>query len=211
MKEGAESAHPFANPGRTKLALTSFGVRLAHPLRTPSRWISMANAVETVIDLRLPSGHWCTVPVGMPFCAQSPIALRIDEEDACGELVWGEARLPVRLVPAPRFAARRTRSGARMGSFAALHDRLLVLHPFLGCGFFARERRLACQFCAYDSPLNAAEPPLRPALDLVEALHAALAEREVDTVLLYAGFSPEPDRGLGRLAPIVALLRRHLG
>ncbi|RME81008.1 MAG: sodium/sulfate symporter, partial [Zetaproteobacteria bacterium] len=63
----------------------------------------------------------------------------------------------------------------------------------------------------YDSPLNAAEPPLRPALDLVEALHAALAEREVDTVLLYAGFSPEPDRGLGRLAPVIALLRRHLG
>ena len=206
----AAGAHPFGNPGRTKLALVTWGVRLEGRFRRPSRWIAAAGAAETVLDLRLPSGHFCTVPVGMPFCEGSPIALAPDEARGEARLVWGGEELPVELVPAPRFYRRRTRGGARMGSFAALHDRLLLLHPWLGCGFFARGNE-ACRFCLYDSMLNAPEPPLRDPLELVEAVRAAMAEREVDTVYLYNGFSPAPDRGLRRLAPVVALLRRHLG
>jgi len=205
-----QAAHPFSNPGRTKLALVSLGVSLPEGLAQAFRWVSMANAVETVIDLRLPSGHFCTVPVGTPAAEKSPISLLLRSEDGKAELRWGSERLPAQLVPAPSFYRRRTKNGARMGSFAALHDRLLVLYPYQGCGFFARKGE-ACRFCLYDSMLNAERPPLRDPLELVEAVHAALAEREVDTVYLYSGFSPEPDRGLERLAGVVALLRRHLG
>ncbi len=206
----SEDRHPFANPGRTKLALVSRGVALPDGLPESSRWVSQANAAETVIDLRLPSGHFCTVPVGQRYTEKSPISLRVRPGTSEGMLEWEGEHLPVQLLPAPTFYSKRTRSGARMGSFAALHERLLILHPFLGCGFFARKGE-ACQYCLYDSMLNDEEPPMRDPLELVEVVQAAMAEREIDTVYLYNGFSPEPDAGLRRLVSVIALLRRHLG
>jgi anion transporter len=200
--------HPFANPGRTKLALVSRGLALPDGLPHASRYIAQANAVEAVVDIRLPSGQFCTVPVGQPYTEASGFALR--GADGQAALHCGGESQPVTLIEAPRFYRQLTRSGARMGSFSALHDRLLMLHPFMGCGFFA-ESGQACAYCQYDSMLNAAEPPLRDALELVEVVRAALGEREVDTVYLYNGYSPAPDTGLSRLIPLIALLRKHLG
>ena len=200
--------HPFANPGRTKLSLVSRGVALPKGLSHPSRWIADANAVETVIDIRLPSGHFCTVPVGQPYTKKSTFLLH---ETASGfHLSCAGEKQAVDVIETPSFYRKTTRSGARMGSFASLHDKLLMLQPTLGCGFFA-EQNLACCYCQYDSMLNELEPPLRDPLDLVEVVRAALEEREVDTVYLYNGFAPGHDAGLGRLLPVIALLRRHLG
>ncbi len=201
--------HPFANPGRTKLALVSRGVALPEPLAHPSRYISQANAVESVIDIRLPSGHFCTVPVGQPYTEASGFALRGNEEEGFSLHCGGETS-PIELVAVPKFYQQRTRSGARMGTIASLHDRLLILHPLLGCGFFATKGQ-ACGYCQYDSMLNDATPPMRDPLELVEVVRAALLERDIDTVYLYNGFSPQDDAGLRRLVPVVALLRKHLG
>ncbi len=121
----------------------------------------------------------------------------------------GEESQPVNVQAVPDYYHRQTHSGARMGAFSALHDRLLILHPFLGCGFFSL-KDAACQYCQYDSMLNEHVPPLRDPLELVEVLHAAQAGRDVDTVYLYNGFSPDAACGLGRLLPVVELLRRHL-
>ena len=200
--------HPFANPGRTKLSLVSRGVALPEGLPQASRWISQANAIETVLDIRLPTGQMCTVPVGQPYTEKSTFSLHHQGDKT--ELHCAGEVSPVTLLPAPAFYQKTTRSGARMGSFAALHDRLLILHPFLGCGFFNKPGQ-ACQYCQYDSMLNAAEPPLRDPLELVETVRAALAEREVDTVYLYNGYSPSDDVGLRKLVAVVALLRKHLG
>lgn len=200
--------HPFANPGRTKLSLVSRGVALPEGLSQPSRWIAQANAAETVIDIRLPSGHFCSVPVGQPYTEKSTFQLH--EKDDGFHLNCAGEQQTVELVEAPSFYSQTTRSGARMGSFTSLHDKLLILNPLLGCGFFA-ERGLACHYCQYDSMLNDVEPPLRDSLDLVEVVRAALDEREVDTVYLYNGYAPGEDAGLARLVPIIALLRRHLG
>jgi sodium-dependent dicarboxylate transporter 2/3/5 len=200
--------HPFANPGRTKLSLVSRGVALPEGLSQPSRWIAQANAAETVIDIRLPSGHFCSVPVGQPYTEESTFLLH-EDQDGFHLSCAGEEQ-EIELVEAPSFYSRTTRSGARMGSFASLHDKLLILNPLLGCGFFA-ERGLACHYCQYDSMLNEIEPPLRDSLDLVEVVRAALDEREVDTVYLYNGYAPGEDAGLARLVPIIDLLRRHLG
>jgi len=202
--------NPFANPGRTKLALVSEGVSLPDGLRDASRWVAQANASESVIDIRLPSGHFATVPVAQPYTEQSPISLTQEDADGCAELCWGSEHLDVQVLPAPAFYRQKTRSGARMGSFSSLHENLLMLHPLMGCGFFANQGE-ACQYCQYDSMLNQAEPPMRDPLELVEVVRAALAEREVDTVYLYNGFSPDDDAGLNRLVPVIALLRRHLG
>jgi hypothetical protein len=200
--------HPFANPGRTKLSLVSRGVALPEGLSQPSRWIAQANAAETVIDIRLPSGHFCSIPVGQPYTEESTFLLH-EDQDGFHLSCAGEEQ-EIELVEAPSFYSKITRSGARMGSFASLHDKLLILNPLLGCGFFA-ERGLACQYCQYDSMLNEAEPPLRDSLDLVEVVRAALDEREVDTVYLYNGYAPGSDAGLARLVPVIDLLRRHLG
>lgn len=200
--------HPFANPGRTKLSLVSRGVALPEGLQHASKWISQANAIETVLDIRLPTGQLCTVPVGQPYTQKSSFSLT----EKGGEAVLhcaGEVS-DVTLLPAPSFYQKTTRSGARMGSFCALHDRLLILHPFLGCGFFNQPGQ-ACRYCQYDSMMNEAEPPLRDPLELVEAVRAALDEREVDTVYLYNGYSPSDDIGLRKLAAVIALLRKHLG
>jgi len=200
--------HPFANPGRTKLSLVSRGVALPEGLQHASQWVSQANAIETVLDVRLPSGVLCTVPVGQPYTQASSFSLvRQNGKDV---LHCGGEEAEVTLLPAPSFYQKNTRSGARMGSFSALHDRLLILHPFLGCGFFSQPGK-ACQYCQYDSMMNEQEPPLRDPLELVEAVRAALAEREVDTVYLYNGYSPSDDVGLRRLVPVIALLRKHLG
>ncbi len=198
----------FENPGRTKLALVTYGVALPAGLPHASRWISQANAVETVLDLRLPSGHFATVPVGQPFTEKSPITLHATDGRAW--LRHGRSKLAVELLPAPRYYHRLTRGGARMGSFSSLHDKLLILQPLMGCGFFARPGE-ACGYCQYDSMLNAPIPPLRDPLELVEVVRAALSEREVDTVYLYNGHVPGDQAGLDRLLPVVSLLRRHLG
>ncbi len=200
--------HPFANPGRTKLALVSRGLALPDGLPHASRFVAQANAVETVVDLRLPSGQFCTVPVGQPYTEESGFALQVT--DGRAELHCGGEVQPVELIRTPVFYRKQTRSGARMGSFSALHDKLLILHPFMGCGFFARPGQ-ACAYCQYDSMLNEAEPPMRDPLELVEVVRAALEEREVDTVYLYNGFAPGADAGLARLIPLIALLRKHLG
>jgi len=198
----------FDNSGRTKLALVTYGVSLPEGLPHASRWISQANAVETVLDLRLPSSHFATVPVGQPFTEDSPIALHVANGKSW--LAHRHETMPVRLLPAPSYYHRTTRAGARMGSFSSLHDKLLILHPLLGCGFFSRAGQ-ACGYCQYDSMLNDAIPPLRDPLELVEVVRAALAERDVDTVYLYNGHVPGEQAGLDRLIPLVSLLRRHLG
>jgi len=201
--------HPFANPGRTKLSLVSRGVALPDGLKQASKWVAQANAIETVVDIRLPTGQMCTVPVGQPYTEQSTFKLQQRSDGGCELHCAGEVS-EVTLLPAPAFYQKTTRSGARMGSFSALHDRLLILHPFLGCGFFNKSDQ-ACQYCQYDSMMNAAEPPLRDPLELVETVRAALVEREVDTVYLYNGYSPSNDVGLRKLVPVIALLRKHLG
>jgi len=200
----------FENPGRTKLALVSRGVALPAGLPQASHWVSQVNGTESVVDLRLPSGHFATVPLGQPYTELSPISLLPEDAEGCVRIVCGGQELPVQLLPAPRFYHQRSRNGARLGSFSSLHERLLLLQPLMGCGFFA-ENRQACLYCQYDSMLNDETPPLRDPLELVEVVHAALAEREVETVYLYNGFAPGEDAGLRRLAPVIALLRRHLG
>jgi len=200
--------HPFANPGRTKLSLVSRGVALPEGLQHASKWISQANAIETVLDIRLPTGQLCTVPVGQPYTQNSSFSLT--EKDGKAVLHCAGETSDVTLLPAPSFYQKTTRSGARIGSFCALHDRLLILHPFLGCGFFNQPDQ-ACRYCQYDSMVNEAEPPLRDPLELVEAVRAALDEREVDTVYLYNGYSPSDDVGLRKLVAVIALLRKHLG
>jgi len=197
----------FGNPGLTKLALVSFGASLPDGLDRPSQWISQTNAGETVIDLVLPSGHWTSVPVGQPYTESSPVKLVQRQGNyliACD----GE-ELPVEMQRVPDFYRQRTKHGARMGAFSALHDKVLILHPFLGCGFFAMQNR-SCRYCLYDSMLNERVPPLRDPLELVEVLQAAEMEREIDTLYLYNGFSPDPACGLQRLLPVIELLRRHL-
>ncbi|HID35972.1 MAG TPA: sodium/sulfate symporter, partial [Ghiorsea sp.] len=204
-----DDLHPFSNPGRTKLSLVSRGLALPNGLPDASRWLAQTNAAESVLDLRLPSGHFCSVPVGQPYTEESGFSIQsVDGNQAtleCG----GELEV-VELVEAPSFYKKLTRKGSRMGSFASLHDRLLILQPFMGCGFFANKAD-ACAYCQYDSMLNEAEPPLRDPLELVEVVVAALEEREIDTVYLYNGFSPSDDMGLSKLLPAIALLRRHLG
>lgn len=203
-----DDLHPFSNPGRTKLALVSRGLALPEGLPDASRYVAQANAVESVVDVRLPSGQFCTVPVGQPFTEASGMALHV--ENGVAELRCGGEVQRIQLLEAPRFYRRKTRSGARMGSFSSLHDSLLMLHPLMGCGFFAHSG-MACGYCQYDSMLNEAEPPLRDPLELVEVVRAALAERDLDTVYLYNGASPGDDAGLSRLIPVIALLRKHLG
>jgi len=204
-----DDLHPFSNPGRTKLSLVSRGLALPNGLPEASRWLAQTNGAESVLDLRLPNGSFCSVAVGQPYTEESGFALESVEGNKAVLLCGGETET-VELVAAPAFYKKRTRKGSRMGSFASLHDRLLILQPFMGCGFFAQKNE-ACAYCQYDSMLNETEPPLRDALELVEVVLAALEEREVDTVYLYNGFSPTDDVGLSRLLPVIALLRRHLG
>ncbi len=204
-----DDLHPFSNPGRTKLSLVSRGLALPDGLKGASRWLAQTNGVETVLDLRLPSGHFCSVPVGLPYTQDSGFSLQSLEGNKATLECGGEIEV-VELVQAPEFYKKLTRKGSRMGSFASLHDKLLILQPFMGCGFFAQQDK-ACAYCQYDSMLNDAQPPLRDPLELVEVVLAALAEREVDTVYLYNGFSPSDDVGLSQLLPVIALLRRHLG
>ncbi len=204
-----DDLHPFSNPGRTKLSLVSRGLALPHGLPEASRWLAQTNGAETVLDLRLPSGHFCSVPVGQPYTEESGFSIASVHGNKA-VLECGGEQETVELVEAPAFYKQRTRQGSRMGSFASLHDKLLILQPFMGCGFFANKGE-ACAYCQFDSMLNEAEPPLRDPLELVEVVVAALAEREIDTVYLYNGFAPSDDAGLSKLLPVIALLRRHLG
>ena len=204
-----DDLHPFSNPGRTKLSLVSRGVALPQPLPNASQWLAHINGVETTLDVRLSSGHFCSIPVGQPYTEASAFSIASVHGNKAVLCCAGEQET-VELIQAPAFYKQRTRQGSRMGSFASLHDKLLILQPFMGCGFFDKQGK-ACAYCQFDSMLNAEKPPLRDPLELVEVVRAALEEREVDTVYLYNGYSPGDDAGLQQLVPVIALLRRHLG
>ncbi|MDQ6975634.1 MAG: DASS family sodium-coupled anion symporter [Mariprofundaceae bacterium] len=203
--------HLFDNPGRTKLALATLGVALPKGLGKATRWVAQSNAIETVIDLRLPSGHFCTVPIALPYTQASPISLIPTSAEGCASLLHEGEQLDVQLLPAPMYYSQKTRLGHRMGQFSSLHENLLLLHPVMGCDFFMTPN-MSCQYCQYDALMGNAIPTLRDPLELVEVVHAALVEREIETVYLYHGFSNnESDAGLKSLVAVIALLRRHLG
>ena len=119
MQLASTDLHPFANPGRTKLSLVSRGVALPDGLPHASRWISQTNAIETVLDIRLPTGQLCTVPVGQPYTQQSTFSLQRQGDKSL--LVCAGEQAEIELIEAPSFYQKTTRSGARMGSFSALH------------------------------------------------------------------------------------------
>ena len=204
-----DDLHPFANPGRTKLSLVSRGLALPKHFPHASQWLAHINGMETTLDVRLSSGHFCSVPVGQPYTEASTFSIDSVQGNQAVLSCAGEQET-VELIQTPAFYKQYTRQGSRMGSFASLHDKLLILQPFMGCGFFDKQGE-ACAYCQFDSMLNAEQPPLRDPLELVEVVRAALDERDVDTVYLYNGFSPGADAGLLQLVPVIALLRRHLG
>ena len=108
-----DDLHPFSNPGRTKLSLVSRGLALPDGLPDSSRWLAQSNSAESTLDLRLPSGHFCSVPVGQPYTEASGFSLKLGSNGKAIMSCGGEWET-VELVVAPAFYSKLTRKGSRM-------------------------------------------------------------------------------------------------
>src|SRR5262249_15607317 len=105
-------------------------------------------------------------------------------------VVWGKP---------PRFYDRTTSRGTPMGAIASVRRRHLLVAPGGPCGFAARGT--PCPFCLEGARATAARAGRIDASEVVEVVHAALAERRVDAIYLNSCAFDADDGGIVFLTP----------
>ncbi|HWP64978.1 MAG TPA: radical SAM protein, partial [Candidatus Limnocylindria bacterium] len=116
--------------------------------------------------------------------------------------------VPVVCGRPPRFYDRTTSHGTPMHEVATVRGRHLVIAPGGACGFATRGT--PCPFCLEGARSTGGRAGHLDVLDVVEVVHAALAERRVDAVYFNSCAFDAEDGGISFVAPYVEAVRRHV-
>lgn len=171
------------NPALLKLDLAFAGARLGAGVRDHpdmAGWHAAADRGASALDLVLADDVWVSVPIVAHAAA-------FELRAAGDSFVVARGAAPpqeVRIVPPPRFAAQRTRSGVPMGRFARAYGGYLVIQPH-------------------------GDPAVAVA-DVVETVRAAFAEGAVEFVYLHHPAAAGDDAGAVFLEPYVRAIKRHV-
>jgi hypothetical protein len=176
-----------ANPVLLKLMLAQYGVADRE---------NAGGACEIMLDGEIPARALIN--------PQSPIALSGGEPPTTVRVNGTSA--PIRLVPPPKFAARRNARGVRLGDIVEVRGGYATVDLGGGCGLAEPGR--ACAFCM-GRELTERAGELWPVDEVVEALRAAFEEGDAEFVHFRLGYFPGDDAGLSVLRPYLDALRRH--
>lgn len=195
------------NPGLLKLDLSIRGTRLGESLKKRPdilRLPAVRNPVARSIELVLPESVSVSVPVGEAFTKASPFLLELDGDRT---ILSGDGDpCEVQVVSAPRYYAKKTRSGIPMWRVASNYGAYISINPSSRCGF--SRRGTSCSFCDVSTQALDRDKPL-PIADVIDTLRAAFAEGAVEFVYLHIGYIDSEDAGVEFLEPYVRAIKRH--
>jgi hypothetical protein len=185
------------SPARLKAALAAGGLRLDPRLQA-------GVAAADTIELELPE----RLMVAARITETTPYLLTSRGTQSVLEAEGGTPAVPVVFGKPPRFYDRTTSQGTPMRAIATVRGRHLVIAPGGPCGFAVRGT--PCPFCLEGARATAARAGRIDAAEVVEVVHAALAERRVDAVYLNTCAFDADDGGIIFLTPYIEALKRHV-
>jgi radical SAM protein (TIGR04043 family) len=168
--------------------LQSAGLRLEADLETRSGGAGPSDAGMLWID-----GVPATVPTGAPYVAESPYALRADD-DGFG-VYRGSVRLAeARPAPQPKFYQLRTADDIPYWKIALMHLDSLASTVLQTCTYWGNSDQ--CQFCGIGLSLRDGRTIAKKTPEMLAEV--AVAARELDGAVdatLTTGSTATPDRG----------------
>jgi hypothetical protein len=189
-------------PSQLKAALAIGGLRLDASAQAGRHTVSEA------IDLELPrhlavSARVVTDGEPAPYVLTAR-AGRSFIEDAARET----PAVPVQQEQPPRFYERTTSQGTPMGKVGSIRGHHLVVSPGGACGFSVRGA--PCPFCLEGARASGTRAAHVHPTEVVEVVHAAMAERPIEVVYINSSAFDAEDGGIAFLAPYVEAVRRHV-
>ncbi len=177
---------------------------LEERLRREGHWLAVGTDQHR-LELRLP-GRIVVTPLVVNSCGRDT-PWRLTATDGAWFLERGSDRHRVWLESPPSFYRQRTSSGRRVGDFAQLFGRTLVLGGAQACGYSLSG--IACRFCRVGSRAESEQKFGITAHEAAEALTIASRERSLEHVLLPAASFDAEDGGVREIEPLVKAVRRH--
>jgi len=201
------------NPGLLKLDLYCQGLRLddsCHVADDGRAILRTRAGLGSGLELILPGGLWTNVPVAEPFAAASPYSLhrvRGRYEIRCGL----EPIAPVRLAPRPAWYDRLTSTGKPMTRVGTLQGTYLGIYPARVCDYWREKpERTNCHFCSVGLNLGADDAPEKSVDEVMEVVHAAIAESRITYVDFNTGHY-EGESYLDILEPYLRRVKQETG
>jgi radical SAM protein (TIGR04043 family) len=168
--------------------LQSVGLRVEAELETRQGGAGPSDAGMLWID-----GVPTTVPTSAPYVAESPYALRADD-DGFG-IYQGPVRLAeARPAPQPNFYSMRTADGVEYWKIALMHLDSLASTVLQTCAYWGNSDQ--CQFCGIGLSLAGGRTIAKKTPEMLAEV--AVAAKELDGAVdatLTTGSTATPDRG----------------
>jgi radical SAM protein (TIGR04043 family) len=146
-----------------------------------------------------------TVPTSAAYVAQSPYALRPDDDDGFGIYRGAERVAEARPAPRPNFYSRQTADGVPYWKIALMHLDSLASTVLQTCAYWGNSDQ--CQFCGIGLSLASGRTIAKKTPEMLAEV--AVAARDLDGAVdatLTTGSTATPDRGalyVGRCAQAV--------
>lgn len=202
------------NPALLKLDLYCRGIRVPDADRIEShggRHILRTRAgLGSGLEVVLPGGLWTNVPVTESFAAESPYALRIDEDaltiehDALGRVC------EVELAPRPAWYDLETTTGKPMPRVGTLQGTYLGVFPARVCDYWLEHPKQQCRFCSVGLNLGADDDDEKSVREVVEVVKAARRDSGITYVDFNTGHYPD-DTFLDLLIPYIVAVKEATG
>lgn len=192
---------------RLKVELAAHGLRLDQSARD---LVPAAGAGARSLDLVLHDAVRVVVPIAQPLAVASPFLLIAERGQLFLVRDGGDPApaepVEVRLVPEPKFYARRTERGIPMRQIATQHGSHILVTLGGACGFSAAGS--PCRFCLEGARTKAAIEAVSVS-DVLEVVRAASSERAASYVCFNTGVFDAEDGGIEFLVPYIRAVRRH--
>src|SRR5262245_51173755 len=220
------------NPALLKLELYCRGLRIddsCHVAEDGGRAVLRTRAgLGSGLELILPGGLWTNVPVTETFAQSSPFVLhralgqyeirRHAETGVAGgagglqiKVDRSESIAAVRLAPRPAWYDRSTSTGKPMTRIGTLQGTYLGIYPARVCDYWTEKpERSNCHFCSVGLNLGADDDPQKSVDEVMEVVHAAVAESRITYVDFNTGHY-EGDTYLDILEPYLRRVKRETG
>jgi radical SAM protein (TIGR04043 family) len=170
-------------------AVQSSGLRVEVPLDARAGGAGPADAGMLYIE-----GVQTTVPTNAPYVADSPFALRSEDDGSWGVYRDGQRLAAAALAPRPKYYDLTTADGIPYHQIALLHLDSMASTVLQTCAYWGNDDQ--CQFCGIGVTLAAGRTIAKktPAMLAEVAVAARDLDGAVDATLT-TGSTATPDRG----------------
>ena len=193
-------------PGYLKLDLVIRGMKISRAaLAAPeiSRTLKLSQEIGAALelDIILPENVIVNIPIRECLAEDRPYTLV--EDDGRFFIVGADERVPVGVVPLPKFYDQKTSTGVPMAKIGRAYGGYLAISPTPVCEFITQE--LACRYCDLESKKG------RPwsVEEVLQTVAAAVDEGVAEYICLNVGYTDSPDGGIALLEPYIKAIKNR--